>query len=207
MPNWKIHLEVAKKVNKELKYDGKNLELFLLGNILPDINNGHVVMGISKKLSHTQTHFRNDIDKTYINFYNEYKSYFNNPLIVGYFVHLYTDYHWTKDYRNKINKISGYDNYTKEERMALKHNDFKVYNNNFIDNVLNLINYDLLIDNIDLIKEVSITKNDLILVNDFLNNQKECSNKFKFYNNNELDLLLDRTVIKLNKILGEITNE
>lgn len=207
MPNWKIHLEVAKKVNKELKYDGKNLELFLLGNILPDINNGHVVMGISKKLSHTQTHFRNDIDKTYINFFNEYESNFNNPLFVGYFVHLYTDYHWTNDYRSKINKISSYDNYTKEERMSLKHNDFKAYNNKFINNVLNLKNYDLLTDNIDLIKEVSIIKNDLILVNDFLNNQTEYNNQLKFYNSNELDILLDKTVMKLNKILGEINNE
>lgn len=207
MPNWKIHLEVAKKVNKKLEYDGEYLELFLLGNILPDINNGYVVKGISKKLSHTQTHFKNDIDKTYINFYNEYKSCFNNPLIVGYFVHLYTDYYWTNNYRSKINKISSYDSYTKEERMSLKHNDFKAYNNNFIDNVLNLKHYDLLINNINLIKEVSITKNDLILVNDFLYNQKEYNNKLKFYNSNELDLLLDKTIIKLNKILGETINE
>ena len=207
MTNWKIHLEIAKKINKKLKYDGECLELFLLGNVLPDINNGYVVKDISKRISHTNTHFKNDIDKTYINFYNEYKSYFNNPLIVGYFVHLYTDYHWTKDYRNKINKISGYDNYTKEERMSLKHNDFKAYNNKFINNVLNLKNYDLLIDNIDLIKEVSIIKNDLILVNDFLNNQTEYNNQLKFYNSNELDILLDKTVMKLNKILGEINNE
>ena len=46
MPNWKIHFEIGKRVNEELKFDGEDLNLFLLGNILPDLNNKYIVVEI-----------------------------------------------------------------------------------------------------------------------------------------------------------------
>ena len=38
MPNWKIHLEVANRLNSKIKYSGLKEEEFMFGNILPDIN-------------------------------------------------------------------------------------------------------------------------------------------------------------------------
>ena len=43
MPNWKIHLEIAKRLNKKFNYTQNKLEEFYLGNILPDINNCFIV--------------------------------------------------------------------------------------------------------------------------------------------------------------------
>ena len=43
MPNWKTHIEIGLRLNEELKYDKKNLNLFLFGSILPDINNGYLI--------------------------------------------------------------------------------------------------------------------------------------------------------------------
>ena len=52
MPNWKVHLEIAKRINQKQNYTGKELEEFNLGSILPDINNCYIVTDISKKLDH-----------------------------------------------------------------------------------------------------------------------------------------------------------
>ena len=49
MPNWKVHLEIAKRLNEKFKYTENQLEEFNLGNILPDINNCFIVKDISKK--------------------------------------------------------------------------------------------------------------------------------------------------------------
>lgn len=46
MPTWGMHLLVAKKLNKKLKI--KDYNLFLIGNIITDINNGYLVQNVSK---------------------------------------------------------------------------------------------------------------------------------------------------------------
>ena len=48
MPNWKVHLEIAKRINKKLKYTDANLEKFNLGNVLPDINNSFLSTFLKK---------------------------------------------------------------------------------------------------------------------------------------------------------------
>ena len=72
MPNWKTHIEISKQLNKKLNYNDEEFELFAFGNILPDINNGHLVKDVSKIIDHKITHFVAD-KKSYINFYNKYK--------------------------------------------------------------------------------------------------------------------------------------
>ena len=72
MPNWKTHLEVGKKLNKYLKYNTKEFNMFLLGSILPDINNSHIVTDISTKIGHDITHVRKQKNPSYIEFYNKY---------------------------------------------------------------------------------------------------------------------------------------
>ena len=43
MPNWKTHLELGKRLRKNFDYDNKEYNLFLMGNILPDLNNGYML--------------------------------------------------------------------------------------------------------------------------------------------------------------------
>ena len=40
MPSWSVHLAVAKKVNKKLKL---NDDLFLYGNLIPDVDKGTII--------------------------------------------------------------------------------------------------------------------------------------------------------------------
>ena len=70
MPNWKTHIEFGKRVNKKLNYTDKELELFLFGNLLPDINNGYMIPDISTKIDHEITHYVIEGNYSYINFYN-----------------------------------------------------------------------------------------------------------------------------------------
>lgn len=59
VPNWRVHLEIAKKVNEQLRFNNEDYNLFLLGNIAPDINNGYIVEGISHIYDHGHTHLYN----------------------------------------------------------------------------------------------------------------------------------------------------
>ena len=63
MPNWKTHLEVAKRLNSKLKLKDNEYIEHLFGNILPDINNAFIVTDISNKISHNITHFNKDTYK------------------------------------------------------------------------------------------------------------------------------------------------
>ena len=56
MPNWKTHLELGKRLRKNFDYDNKEYNLFLMGNILPDLNNGYMLKDISEKIDHEKTH-------------------------------------------------------------------------------------------------------------------------------------------------------
>lgn len=99
MPTWAIHLATARKISEKINI---NKNIFTFGNILPDIPNEYVVKGITRHLSHARTHFEIDIlvvehiEKRYDlrNFAEKYKNKFSNPLMLGYYVHLLTDYFW-----------------------------------------------------------------------------------------------------------------
>ena len=83
-----IHMVVANEINKTLKRDNN---LILLGGIAPDL--GKIADG-SKIKAHFQDS-NNDIpniDK----FLDKYKSKLNDDCVMGYFIHLYTDYLWFK---------------------------------------------------------------------------------------------------------------
>ena len=46
MPSWGVHLGIANKVLKNIDNIDKNL--FMFGNVTPDINNGYVIKNVSK---------------------------------------------------------------------------------------------------------------------------------------------------------------
>lgn len=195
MPNWKIHIEVGKRLNKYFKYDKEDLELFLLGSILPDINNCHVLKDISQQIDYTITHLGSFKEATYMNFYKKYKNEIDNKnsLFNGYLAHLYTDYMWNKNFRKKIEKLDipeeQHDNLRK-----MKQSDFKIYNNKFIENTIQIDDINAVLKEIRKIKEVSITKEDILNVIYFLNNQEIYEGQFKFHSMEELDKLMDNTI-------------
>lgn len=196
MPNWKTHLEIAKKVNSYIKYDEKSYNEFLIGNILPDINNCYIVKNISSKLSHSSTHFYPLHDKA---FYEKYKDYFDNPVIVGYYTHLCTDYLWNKDFYSKFKNVN---NLSEDDVRILKQKDFKIYNNDFVNNSIRIYDLDELIKKISIIDEVSITSQDIINVCDYLDSKVFYDEGgYSFYNKCKLDYLLENTVLKINKNL------
>ena len=84
MPTHKIHLTVAKKVNNKINMD---LDSIMLGSVLPDIceNKDH-------SISHYQVGEKDleglaNPDK----FVEKYRSKMDNPIFVGYLVHILTD--------------------------------------------------------------------------------------------------------------------
>ena len=143
MPSWSVHLAIAKKANTKLKL---NEDLFLYGNLIPDVDKG-------TKITRYEAHYYNenlpfptvpqekmiDINK----FLNVYKDALNNPLILGYYSHLLTDQYynekiyttkWIQDennniigikFNNKILKIGKED--TKKLKRKYKHKDFELY--------------------------------------------------------------------------------
>ena len=129
-----IHIAVAKEINKDLKMNEK--ELFL-GTIAPDISKQ---LGESKVKSHFLLNDKTDLpilDK----FLDKYKNNLNNPFIMGYYIHLFTDYLWFKYFIPEITNSSDYIKVlsgnkikcTKEEIEKLIYNDYTNLNISLIE--------------------------------------------------------------------------
>ena len=83
-----IHMVVANEVNKVIK---RNNDRLLIGSIAPDISKH---LGQSKVNSHF---LDNDDDIPNIDrFLKKYFKNLNDDFVMGYFIHLYTDYLWFK---------------------------------------------------------------------------------------------------------------
>ena len=98
-----IHIAVAKEINKDLKMNEK--ELFL-GTIAPDISKQ---LGESKVKSHILLYVKTDLP-IFDKFLDKYKNNLNNPFIMGYYIHLFTDYLWFKYFIPEITNSSDYIN-------------------------------------------------------------------------------------------------
>ena len=203
IPNWKTHLEVGKKLNKYLKYNTKEFNMFLLGSILPDINNSHIVTDISEKIGHDVTHIRKQKNPSYIEFYNKYLEEIinNNPIFVGYLTHIYTDEIWNAHFYKK-NEIIKMKDKSHDELRIMKQKDFEIYNSKFIDNVIEIDNITEVLEQTTKITEVSITKEDIEKVIEFLKNQKGIDGELKLHTEDELAKLLDETIIKIYEFLN-----
>lgn len=196
MPNWRIHLEIGKIIGKKIKYNKQDMQLYMLGNILPDINNGHIVKDISKVLSHEFTHYRSEKIAGYMNFYNLNKKNANNPIIVGFLVHLYTDFLFNRDFYMK-KCLTDDKNKTHEELRSLKHSDFESYNNKFIDNELDIDNIEKAEEAAKIIDNVSVTEQDIKNVVTFLQTHEKSNKELSFYKTEELDELMENVIKKI----------
>ena len=196
MPNWKIHLEIAKRLNKKFNYTQKKLEEFYLGNILPDINNCFIVKDISTKLEHKYTHYQDEIEiPSYKNFEKIYKNkIYEEPIIFGYYIHLYTDYTWNNYFYTNFNDNEKLRGLSHEEKRTLKQDDFKVYNNLFIDNKPKFLNKENLVEKSKKIDRISINKEDIEKVEKFLDEQIKTENTFKILTKEILDKMMCETI-------------
>ena len=196
MPNWKIHLEIAKRLNQKFNYTQKKLEEFYLGNILPDINNCFIVKDISTKLEHKYTHYQDEIAiPSYKNFEKIYKNkIYGEPIIFGYYIHLYTDYTWNNYFYTNFNDNEKLRGLTHEEKRTLKQDDFKVYNNLFIDNKPKFLNKENLVEKSKKIDRISINKEDIEKVEKFLDEQIKTENTFKILTKEILDKMMCETI-------------
>ena len=101
-----IHIAVANELNKELKRDKSK---FLIGSIAPDIAK---IVGDSREKSHFIDIKGTDIPNIDL-FLSKYKKYLSDDFVLGYYVHLYTDYLWFKYFipeiidKNIIKKLDG----------------------------------------------------------------------------------------------------
>lgn len=128
-----IHMCVANEVNKYLKKDNSKI---LIGSIAPDISKQ---IGMTKEKSHFLDSINDsvpNIDK----FLNKYKNYLNNDFVMGYFIHLYTDYLWFKFFMpNFIKKDFVYDlngnkvYLNEEEKLNYIYNDYTNLNIRLLD--------------------------------------------------------------------------
>ena len=192
MPNWKTHLEVAKRVNKYLKFKDKDYDIFMIANIIPDINSSEIIENVSKYIPHEITHLQRDKEKTYIKFKKMYNNKIKekDSLYWGYFLHLFVDFTWNQNYYHKVSKLEKKP--SSEKLKDIKHNDFKVLNNKYLDNSINIDDKDI----IKRTKEISlidINYKDLEKVKKFLDNQTKYEGKLKFYKKGELEKLLRST--------------
>ena len=124
---------VANEINKELNRDTSKL---LIGTIAPDISK---LVGDSKVKSHFSSMECDnipDIDR----FLKKYKEYLNDDFVMGYYIHLYTDYLWFKyflddvDFSTFITKIDGTKVWCdKDEFVKYVYNDYTNINISLID--------------------------------------------------------------------------
>lgn len=99
-----IHMAVAKRINDALKRD---YDKVLYGSIAPDISQ---CLGEPRKYSH----FLNDDGLPDVNrFLEKYGNKLDDDFVLGYFIHLYTDYFWFNYFitelvsHNVITKLNG----------------------------------------------------------------------------------------------------
>lgn len=135
-----MHIAVADQLYKKIKNQlNINYYDYILGSIAPDI---------SKKINHPRekSHFIDDFNTLpNINkFLEKYHSTLNNSFNLGYYIHLYTDFLFFKDYyplfiqegffNSVIKKLDGTSNkITNEEMKKILYNDYTNLNIKLID--------------------------------------------------------------------------
>ena len=220
MPSHKIHLSIAKRVNDKLNLD-LDLDSIMLGSVLPDI---------CKSRNHSISHYQvgeKDLEglANPDKFIKKYKNKLNNPIMMGYLIHILTDRYYNEYmfkhfyiYDEDDNGIGMYLKGKKKlldgkTRKYLKHRELELYDKWLINNgyvpkfndmncVDNVIDFEEAKFNKEKIREYILSANkDIDKVNIF--------SKFRFYNykittKEELDRIYNNCI---NYILDYIENK
>lgn len=231
MPSFSIHLYIAKKISEKVKIDK---DLFYYGNLIPDVDR-------NCKISRYNAHYYDNIPypscpkENMINidkFLNDYKEHIKNPLILGYYTHLLTDYFynsivyinkWVLDEKKNIvgiklknNKIKNIDI---EDKYGIKgkykHRDFELYGKYLYKYIKIPKDYEKIKNNINLLKNKFITEELIKQRLNYLNVEFRKFNKlslkeriikhnYKLFTKKELDILLDDCIKFILKKYKEI---
>jgi len=101
-----IHMAVASEINKKLDRDISKL---LIGTIAPDVAK---LVGDTKVKSHFSNEETDNIPDIG-RFLEKYEKHLNDDFVMGYYIHLYTDYLWFKyfiddiDFSTLITRVDG----------------------------------------------------------------------------------------------------
>ena len=162
-----IHMTVASEINKVLKRDYDKL---IIGSIAPDISK---IIGETKLRSHFLVTEENNNNIPNIDvFLSAYKKYLYDDFVMGYFIHLYTDYLWFKYFipeiydKVSIKKLDGtVIKCTKEMASTYIYNDYTNLNIDLIDKYeLNLKIFYGELPKIDpIITEIPMNRLDLLI--------------------------------------------
>lgn len=211
MPRWGEHIIIANKVyNKISNKIDLDFNLFLFGNIIPDVQDGYLVKNISNIVDHKINHYDYNDKKVFENFYDNYKENIKNSIFLGYFTHLATDYLWNKKFDEKCifnnsNFLGYYDinnNLVKcsvEDAGKQKQKDFEIFENYiFKEYSMKLPKYkDSIVYNCNLIKNININNDDILKIIEYINNlkEKQAKNyKMKIFTTVELEKYIEYTV-------------
>ena len=211
MPAWPIHLALANKLKP-------NNQSFLLGNILPDILDGHLITP-SHTIDKNQSHFRINKKITPSLFIQENKDKLNNPLILGYLTHLLTDEFYNK-YISK-NHLIKKDNQIyvilnnqelmpkTKETLNIKWQELQKYSEK-----LNINQTPLTFDEntLNLLKDLPFkyTKEDITktikTINKIIKNPTSTNISYRLFTEKELDKLYENCYIYLKDCLNNLLN-
>lgn len=200
MPSWNIHLEAGERLAKKLKLPTPKRSEFLLGCLLPDINNGYInKVGIEK--SHEETHYTFN-NKSSLNFYADYQKEIDEkePLFLGYLFHLYTDGYFNYDFYRKIKRAKIGQGLTREEKREIKHHDFWIFDSKFHHqlNIENRAESSRLAKIANTIPAVQIEPEDIEDIERILSNQDLNSSvkgePYTFYTEERLNDLIESTI-------------
>lgn len=160
-----IHIALANELNKTLNKDKTKL---LIGTIAPDISK---LIGENKVRSHFLIDENTDIPQL-DKFLDKYKDNLDDDFVLGYYIHLYTDYIWFKYFvpslidDNKIIKLNNKkENFDEEKFTEYIYDDYGSVNKSLIDDYnLDLkIFYEDLPEIDDIIEEIPIEKINVIV--------------------------------------------
>ena len=202
MPSWKIHSKIGSDILKQIKV---NRKYFMIGNLIPDqdkYNIGDLRVNVSRVITHyvSEEDLKIGINlPDYDRFYNKYKDIFNNPVIMGYLVHLLTDYYWNKYiydkyFIKKSNKYIGVKLRTNEiykcefnEMNTMKQKDFEIFNNSLTVRKNNF-RYCLNSNYFEELEEIRIKKHNIFLIGKYLNSshkREETEDSYTILNEKE----------------------
>jgi len=170
MADWKTHLYCANRVNETFDLKGKELDQFLFGSLLPDVNMGWVITP-EVTLAQDVTHF-DEIGQEYfwapLRFYEKYKADIDskNPLYLGYLFHLWLDVSIMADFVSRVSMSDMINNYHDVRQWKWKDLDLFIKDYKY---ELSAEYIDDIINQSKNIEEVQITKGDLLSVVDYIN--------------------------------------
>lgn len=199
MPSWNIHLEAGDRLTQKLRFTSREKQEFLLGCLLPDVNNGYVNHPSVVK-DHSKTHYAYD-EKSSLNFYAENRRQVDEkrPIYLGYIFHLFTDGFFNYDFFHRAKHDPKYTNLSFDAKNSLKHHDFWLYDTKYHHELaIEKSEYPIYITKANQIAAVDIDEHDLaeliqILHDDALNDFIE-GDDYRFYTESELDDLMNRMI-------------